>query len=122
MVYQCLKNYFETIVKTKNFELTEQEKNSFHTFAQFNPYDKKSTHCYLCEFPFDCKQLNSPDLHTRECSRLDFVIRKEYQFLKNILTLTEIRESVHLSSLENYYKAMTFLLKAYEFISKQAEY
>ena len=50
------------------------------------------------------------------------MIRKEYQFLKNILTLGEISDSPHLCRLGNYYKIMTFLLKAYEFVGKQADY
>ena len=119
MVYQCLKNYFESVVKPKNFELTEGEKEAFKTFAEFNSYDRKAIHC---EFPLDCKQLNPIDKDLRDCSRLDFVIKTEYQFIKNILTLGEITESSHSSSLANYYNAMTYLLKAYEFVRKQADY
>ena len=59
---------------------------------------------------------------TRDCLRLNFVLRKEYQFLKNALTKEEISKSKHLNSLTSYHQAMRFLLKAYEFFYRQAEY
>ena len=39
-------------------------------------------------------------------TRLDFAVRKEYQFLKNLFSENEIATSKHLSHLENYYDAM----------------
>ena len=86
MVYRCLKYYFDTVVKINNYQLTQEEKEDFHIFADFNPQNKKVSHCYFCEFPLECKVLNPPEKTTRECSRLDFVIRKEYQFVKNIFS------------------------------------
>ena len=53
---------------------------------------------------------------------LDFVIRKEYQFLKKVLSREEIETSGHLSFLSAYYEAMSFLLKVYEFFYRQAQY
>ena len=76
----------------------------------------------MCEFPSEAKVLNSVDKPNASCSRLDFVIRKKYQFLKNILSRDEIEMSRHLNSLSAYYDAMSFLLKAYEFFYRQAEY
>ena len=86
MVYRCLKYYFDTVVKINNYQLTQEENEDFHIFADFNPQNKKVYHCYLCEFPLECKVLNPPEKPTRECSRLHFVIRKEYQFVKNIFS------------------------------------
>ena len=99
MVYRCLKYYFDTVVKINNYQLTQEEKEDFHIFADFNPQNKKVSHCYFCEFPLECKVLNPPEKPTRECSRLDFVIRKEYQFVKNIFSQKQISESNHLNSL-----------------------
>ena len=65
--------------------------------------------------------MNPPEKPTRECSRLDFVIRKEYQFVKNIFSQKQISESKHLNSINSYYKALTFLLTAYEFLAMQAD-
>ena len=122
MVYRCLKYYFDTVVKINNYQLTQEEKEDFHIFADFNPQNKKVSHCYFCEFPLEYKVLNPPDKPTRECSRLDFVIRKKYQFVKNIFSQKQISESKHLNSINSYYKALTFLLKAYEFLAMQADH
>ena len=90
MVYRCLNYYFDTVVKTNNYQLTQEEKEDFHIFADFNSQNKKVSHCYFCEFPLECKVLNPPEKPTRECSRLHFVIRKEYQFVKNIFLSKKI--------------------------------
>ena len=84
MIYQTLKRYFEIVVKANNKELTPSEKENFHSFAEFNPQDRKVSHCYFCEFPINSREINSFDTPMKSCSRLDFVIRKEYHFLKNI--------------------------------------
>ena len=111
--HRCLKYCFDTVVKINNYQLTQEEKEDFHIFADFNPQNKKVSHCYFCEFPLECKVLNRPEKPTRECSRLDFVIRKEYQFVKNIFSQKNIF---------SYYKALTFRLKAYEFLAMQADH
>ena len=41
MVYRCLKYYFDTVVKINNNQLTQEEKEDFHIFADFNPQNKK---------------------------------------------------------------------------------
>ena len=83
-----------------NYQLTQEEKENFHAYADFNP--KKVSHCYFCEFPLECKVLNPLEKPTRECSRLDFVIRSEYQFVKNIFSQKEISESKHLNLITSY--------------------
>ena len=89
MVYRCPKSYFDTVVKINNYQLTQEENENFHAYAEFNPKDNKVSHCYFCEFSLECKVLNSSEKPTRECSRLDFVIRKEYQFIKKHIFLKE---------------------------------
>ena len=122
MVYRCLKYCFDTVVKTINYQLTQKKKEDFHILSDFNPQNKKVSHCYFCEFPLQCKVLNPPEKLARECSRLDFVIRKEYQFVKNIFSQKQISESKHLNLINSYYKALTFLLKAYEFLAMQDDH
>ena len=90
MVCRCLKSYVGSAVKIENFELTDEEKSQFHAKADCNSFLKEYSHCYLCKFPLEAKEINSPDKPTQECSRLDFPIRKEYQFLKNVMTREEI--------------------------------
>ena len=97
--------YFGTVVKPNDCELSIAEKENFHSFAEFNPRDRKVTHCYLCECPIDSKICYGPDVPIAKSSRLDFLIRKEYLFLKNVFTEQEIKELPHLSSLPNYYDA-----------------
>ena len=50
MVYRCLKHYFDTVVKINNYQLTQEEKEDFHIFADFNPQNKKVSHCYFANF------------------------------------------------------------------------
>ena len=62
MIYQTLKKYFETtVVKVNNKELTPSEKENFHSFAEFNPQDRKVSHCYFYEFPISSREINSFD-------------------------------------------------------------
>ena len=82
--------------------MSDEEKSRFHVKADCNSFLKEYSHCYFCEFPLEAREINSPDKPTRERSRLDFHIRKEYKFLKNVLTREEIASSGHLCSLEVY--------------------
>ena len=82
---------------------------------------KKASDCHLCEFPLECKNLCNATLPTRDCTRLDFVVRKECQFLKNMFLRDEIRKTKHLCSLEAYYNALDFLFEAYELFSRHSD-
>ena len=92
MVFRCLKDYSDTVVKVKNAELADEEKRKFHVKAHCYSFHKQHSHYYLCEYSLNAKQINRFCVPTRECSRLDFVIRKEYQFLKNVLSKDEIKK------------------------------
>ena len=122
MVYRCLKSYIYSVVKSENVGLSDEEKSQFHVKADCDSFLKEYSHCYLCKFPLEAKDINSPGTLVHEWSRLDFVIRKEYQFLKNVMTREEITSSNHLCSLEAYYEVLTFIFKAYKFFSRQAKY
>ena len=122
LVYRTLKKYFETVVKSMNSELTATKKENFHSYAEFNPHDKKVTHCYLCEYPIDVKVCYRPDFPIASSSHFNFLICREYQFLKNLFSEKEIKESIHLSSLSDYYHAMTFLFRVFEHSSFHADH
>ena len=115
MVHGCLKRYFQSVVKVQDFELTEEEKSQFPVKADYNSLLQKYSHFQLCEFPLEAKEINSPEEPTRECSRLDFVIRKEYEFFKNVLTREEIALTGQLCSLELCYEGLTLIFKTYKF-------
>ena len=87
MVYQYLKSYFNSVVKIENFELTDEETSQFYAKADCNSFLKEYSLCYLCEFPLKPKEINSSG---KPCFRLDFLIRKEYKFLKNVITMEDL--------------------------------
>ena len=96
MIEMWIKKYFKTVVKVNNNELSSSEKENFPSFAEFNRQDRKVSHCYFCEFPINSKEINSFSTTMKSCSQLDFVIRKEYQFLKNIFNKKKFSNSEHL--------------------------
>ena len=90
-------------------------------FTECNPIDKKSTHCYIWEMFLDFTLLSNPDTSTGKITRLNFVVRREYQFLKNIFTEDEISISEHLKS-SDLYNTMKYILNVYNFFHRQTEY
>ena len=96
MVCRCFCKYFDMVVKPTNAQLTEEEKDAYHYKADCNSFLEEYHKCFLSEFPLEAKVLNSVDKPNASSSRLDFVMRKEYQFLKNILSHEEIKMSRHL--------------------------
>ena len=108
-------------MKIENSELTDEKKSPFHAKSDCNSFLKEYSHCYLCKFSLAAKEINSLDKPTHKCSRLDFVIRKECQFLKIVMTREEITSSNHLYSLEDFYGVLIFIFNAYTFFCRQAE-
>ena len=64
---------------------------------------KKKDKCAICKFPMKLEPTNfkTPD---DEMSFGDFVIRYEHNFLRNIYTDEQIKDSCHLKHLGSYYK------------------
>ena len=118
MIYRALCKYFDTVVKVKNYELTKKENQNFQIFSEYCPQDKKSTHSYIYEFSLKSHLLRNFDTPSREMTTLDFVVRNEYQFLKNLFSEDEIARSKHLSSLENYYDVMRYMLRMYIYLQR----
>ena len=84
-------------------------------FKRFNPITL-NTQCSICCFPLsvDAKGL---EFKQNQMSYLDFLIRKEYAFIKNIYDKDELKISEPLNSLEKYWQTM----KRYIIMIKTAE-
>ena len=84
-------------------------------FKRFNPITL-NTQCSICSFPLsvDAKGL---EFKQNQMSYLNFLIRKEYAFIKNIYDKDELKISEPLSSLEKYWQTM----KRYIIMIKTAE-
>ena len=74
------------------------------------------TKCVTCHFPMK-KQIRGLNFENNEQSYLDFLIKKEHTFIRNIFDNDEIKNCKRISSLENYHEAMTLYCK----IIKNAE-
>lgn len=61
--------------------------------------------CYICIFPI---QINAKGLHVPkpQMNYTDFYVRFQHNFLRNIYSREELASSIHLSTLENYYKIL----------------
>ena len=84
-------------------------------FKKYNPITS-DTQCSICSFPLsvDVKGL---EFKENQMSYLDFLIRKEYAFIKNIYDEDELKLSNVLCSLEKYWQMM----KHYILMIKTAE-
>ena len=82
------------------------------------------TKCVICDFPLqvDPKGLEYKE---NEMSYLDFLIREEYAFIKNIFDEEELKLSKSISNLETYWRMMKLyihLLKVTEIELKSANF
>ena len=103
-----------TWFKRKMQKSVVSNENSIN-FKKFNPRTS-DTQCCICSFPLsvDVKGL---EFKQNQMSYLDFLIRKEYAFIKNIYDEDELKISEPLSSLEKYWQMM----KRYIMMIKTAE-
>lgn len=65
-------------MKPKNAELSEEDKQRFNSRAHCNSFLDEYNRCCLCESPLEANVLNDVKKPTRNCSRSDFLLRKEY--------------------------------------------
>ena len=72
-------------------------------YEQKNPINWKKDKCVICKILLKTELTNyeTPD---DERTHGDFVIRFEHKFIRRIYTNEQIKQSVDLESLENYYK------------------
>ena len=68
------------------------------------------TKCKICNFPLDVTP-KGLECKESEMSYLDFLIRKEHAFIRNIFDKKELQKSRYLKSLEDYHKAMCLYIK-----------
>ena len=99
----------------KKLQKTALYNESTIEFKKYNPITS-NTQCTICSFPLstDVKGL---EFKENQMSYLDFLIRKEYAFIKNIYDEDELKISEPLSSLEKYWQMM----KRYIMMIKTAE-
>ena len=103
--------WFKKKKMQKNVVLNEQSIN----FKKHDPITSDSQ-CSICPFPLsvDVKGL---EFKENQMSYLDFLIRKEYAFIKNIYDEDDLKFSNVLCSLEKYWQMM----KRYILMIKTAE-
>ena len=114
MNYQTLKKYFDTVLKPAIAELTEDEKERFREMISLFPENDRFKKCYICEFPLETLILSKFNTSTDKMTRLNFIVRNKYQFLKTIFTEEKMANSLHLASLESYYSAMDHIFSVCE--------
>ena len=95
----------------KNVVMNDESTN----FKRLNPISS-DTECVICNFPLsvDVKGLEYKE---NKMSYLDFLIRKEYAFIKKIYDEDDLKHSNVLCTLENYWQMM----KNYTLMIKTAE-
>ena len=84
-------------------------------FKKYNPITSDSQ-CTICSFPLNV-DVKGLEFKENQMSYLDFLIRKEYAFIKNIYDEDELKFSNVLCSLEKYWQMM----KSYILMIKTAE-
>ena len=82
------------------------------------------TKCVICDFPLDI-EFKGLEYKENKMSYLDFLIRKEYAFIKNIFDEEELKLSKSICNLETYWQKMklyTHLIKVAEIELKSANF
>ena len=82
MVYRCLKNYFDSVVKIQNAELTDEENVKFQAKAECNSFLKEYSHCYLCKFPLGAKEINPCDVPRENVLVWTLLLEKSISFAR----------------------------------------
>ena len=104
----CLLKWFYKKYMKKNLELSNLEKIRYQTL---HPIDWKERYmCYMCRFLLKT-EISGIDASETEMSYLEFFIRKEHMFLRNIYSVKEINRSKKLKNLKKYYEAFKLFLK-----------
>ena len=118
-IFQTLKiipcllfKWFNYKIKSCKIDIPPLEKLKFE---QENPITEE-TKCVICHFPIKI-HLKGLEYDSNEQSYLDFLIRKEHAFIRNIFDEKELKNCKRISTLENYHEAMTLYIN----IIKSAE-
>ena len=101
-IYDILTKWFKFKIKSSHLEIPQTEKIKYE---RLNPLTD-DTKCKICHFPMQ-KQIKGLEYEGNEQSYLDFLIRKEHAFIRNIFDENELRQCKNISTLQNYHEAMT---------------
>ena len=107
-----LLKWFNYKIKNCHIEIPQLERLKFE---RLNPITEE-TKCVVCHFPMKI-QIRGLNFENNEQSYLDFLIKKEHAFIRNIFDNEEIKNCKRISTLENYHEAITLYCK----IVKNAE-
>ena len=102
----CLLKWFSNKCKVNNLELSNEMKIQYETS---NPINWCMSRCFICDFPL---LINMHGFVVSEDKMLymDFYIRKEHIFLRNIFAKNELNKSTKLKDLKTCYDAFKFFL------------
>ena len=98
--------------KYKNLELSIESKNEFE---RENPIDWENGECVLCRFPLEANPTNPEN---EKMSYLDFIIKKEHMFLRNIFSKEELLKSSSLDTFESFHKHFIEFLEIVVFLEE----
>ena len=107
----CLIKWFYS--KSKKFELPLQEKRDYEIK---NPIDWENGKCQICTFPLDVNPSDS--VNNNETSYGDFIIQKEYKFLRNIFSEDDLQKSDAIKNLESFHEHFSKYLRLVIFAEK----
>ena len=100
-IIDILLKWFNYKIKTCNLEIPPLERLKFE---RENPITEE-TKCVICHFPMKI-QIRGLEFEKNEQSYLDFLIRKEHAFIRNIFDMDELKSCSRIATLENYHKSM----------------
>ena len=91
--------------KIKNLAVSEVSRLLYN---RQNPITAESI-CKICHFPINVSP-KGLSFKQNEMSYLDFLIRKEHSFIRNIFSKEELKKSKNISTLESYQSAMELFI------------
>ena len=108
-----LVKWFKQEPKSKIFEIDTLAKQKY---KKENKIDPLKTNCCIWNLRLDLNSANGP--HTDEITYLDFVIRKEYLLLRNLLVRDFLNEIESLKDLTSYHNNFTRSINCIRLLSE----
>ena len=94
-VVNCVLYWFKKLKKKKNSRSWAKQHRKTY-YERNNPVDWNKGKCSICNFWLGVNA-KGVDAKPSEMSCLDFVIRKEHKFLRNVLSEAELKKSESIS-------------------------
>ena len=101
-IYDILVKWFKYKIKSCHLEIPQIKRLQFE---RLNPLTEETKYV-ICHFPMR-NQIKGLEFENNEQSYLDFLIKKEHTFIRNIFDEKELKNCKNISTLKNYHKAMT---------------